>query len=164
MNNGQNGSSPILSTIQPVTIDIMLNNNEPVFFKLFNFYLNLVCFLSWFASAGPCLLPTSTEVWGRVIFSQVSVTLSIGVVVGFPAGHMTRRSPSRGSPSKGGLHPGGWADSLSSVYGWGGAGVGQITLKIRGILSTRGRMHPTGMHSCFQERTYHFFLDVTTFQ
>ena len=46
----------------------------------------------------------------------------------------------------------------------GGAGVGQITLKIRGILSTRGRMHPTGMHSCFQERTYHFFLDVTTFQ
>ena len=34
MNNGQNGSSPTLSVIQPVTIDTMLNNNGPSFSKV----------------------------------------------------------------------------------------------------------------------------------
>ena len=33
MNNGQSGSSTILSVIQPVTIDTMLNNNWPFFCK-----------------------------------------------------------------------------------------------------------------------------------
>ena len=33
MNNGQNGSSSILSIIQPVNIDTMLNNNGPFFKK-----------------------------------------------------------------------------------------------------------------------------------
>ena len=100
-------------TIQPVTIDIMLNNNQP-----FNVHLNLVCFSRWFASTEPCLLPPSNEVWGRIIFSQVSVTLSIGVGVDFRAGPMTRGSASRGSPSKGGLHPeGGQTPSALSTGG-----------------------------------------------
>ena len=33
MNNRQNGTSPVRCVIQPVTIDTMLNNNDPFFFK-----------------------------------------------------------------------------------------------------------------------------------
>ena len=38
INNGQNGSSPMLPIIQSVTIDIMLNNNGSFFLKK-----NVVC-------------------------------------------------------------------------------------------------------------------------
>ena len=86
------------------------------------------------------LLPSTNEVWGKVIFSQVSVILFTGGRV--PAcitGHMAREGvmPRGGGSAWGVL--GCWADFPYSPRYMG----------YYEIRSRSGAKHPTGTHSCF---------------
>ena len=94
-------------------------------------------------------LPAANEVWGKVIFSQVSVSLFTGG--GMHAGR--RCACPEGCACPGDMHARGacvvggmcawWEDVWLGACMVGGCVAGEM-------VTAAGGTHPTGMHSCFQ--------------
>ena len=96
-------------------------------------------------------LPSADEVWGKIIFSEVSVILSTRGGAGgfFPAcitGYMSRDICLQGVCIQGNLHPGKSASKSEGVWI---RGCWANLLRYIGYGQQAGATHPAGMHFCY---------------